>query len=765
MEKIIAFVKKLLVLGILTALFPVVLMAQQEIVVKKSEIIENIDGKQFYMHFVKQGETLFEIAKAYDVPAEYIYLNNPNAKSGIKSGQILKIPYKEIKNKSNAQELKPGESFQHIVKGKETLYGIARSYGADINEIKGLNPGMGDSVKEGQVINIPVRYKPQKSISEKTSATLKHTVESGETLYSISRQYNIPADDIKAANPGMQESLKVGQELLIPAKGPGGQKSTKNHEVVAGETLYSIARQYGISPDDLQQSNPGINPTLSIGQVIVIPETGDQKTFILYTAQKNEKLQDIAVRFKVPYEELITLNPDLIKKVGKGTKVKIPVDNSKKTDLKQEVSQPESKDIESPSCDKKKKNEQTTYNVALMLPLYLEEVDSLNNVIAFAGQDVAKSSAFKFIQFYEGFMMAVDSMKKAGFKMNLHVYDVDNSSSKINTVLDKPELTGMDLIIGPFYVDSFKKMADFASNNNIKIVNPLSTREEIINGYPNVFKLKPAPSFQAEQLADFIIDRQPRSNIIIIRQNKYKYQEEVSFIKNYLNSHRATSASIKNKDILYILDSLNTDKLLSDNILVTKDRITRSLSESTAVSNTVKEILIAGDSTSNLRYSLSHLRNNFIIILSEEKVFCQDLMSHLNKLADNYQITLFGAPEWKKFDDMETQYLINLNTHFFVPSLVNYSDNQVKKWIENFRAAYSTEPSMNLYAFDGFDAGWYFLNALFRYGKDFEKCLNEFDIRLIQTKFSFEHLKGNGYQNTYWNIGQHYDYQFIPATH
>ena len=217
--------KKLFVLGILTALFPVMLMAQQEIVVKKSEIIENIDGKQFYMHFVKQGETLFEIAKTYDVSVEDIYSNNPAAKSGIKSGQILKIPYKETKNKSNTQELKSGESFQHIVKGKETLYGIARSYGADINEIKGLNPGMGDSVKEGQAINIPVRYKPEKSISEKTSATLKHTVQSGETLYSISRQYNVPADDIKAANPGMQESLKIGQELLIPSKGSWWSKT------------------------------------------------------------------------------------------------------------------------------------------------------------------------------------------------------------------------------------------------------------------------------------------------------------------------------------------------------------------------------------------------------------------------------------------------------------------------------------------------------------------------------------------------------------
>ena len=81
--------------------------------------------------------------------------------------------------------------------------------------------------------------------------------------------------------------------------------------------------------------------------------------------------------------------------------------------------------------------------------------------------------------------------------------------------------------------------------------------------------------------------------------------------------------------------------------------------------NTVKEIVIGEDSTSNIRLSLSRLRNNFIIVMSDEKVFCQDLMSRLNKMSENYRITLCGLPEWKKFNDLETQYLVNMNTHFW----------------------------------------------------------------------------------------------------
>jgi LysM repeat protein len=758
------FVKKIFYIGFLLAWLPVFLMAQQESLVKRSEIIENIDGKQYYMHFIKQGETLFEIARVYDVTVDDIQSHNPGSKSGIKSGQILKIPYKEVKDKSVFQEPKKGDSFLHIVKSKETLYGIARSYNADINEIKSLNPGMGDTVKEGQAIQIPIRYKPEQSFRVDKTGTKKHVVQPGETLYSISKQYHVSVDEIKTVNSAIPENLKVGQELLIPVKDLDVQKPGKTHKVVAGETLYSIARLYNISPDDLRQSNPGISPTLTIGQTLVIPDLSDKKSFFLYTAEKNEKLEDIAVRFKTPYEELVALNPDLIKKVGKGNKVKIPVEGIKDAEQKQDLPQSVTEIQESTSCNAIETHRQITYNVALMLPLFLEDVDSLNNTVAFEGNDILDSPSFKFIQFYEGFMMAVDSMSKAGLKMNLYVYDVDNSSRKINAVLKKPELADMDLIIGPFYSESFKKMADFALANNIWIVNPLSNREEIINGFPNVFKLKPATSFQAEELANFLVVRHPQSNIIIVRQNKYKYQEEVSYIKNYLNSHRSASSAIKNRDLLFILDSLKTDKLLSDNILVTKEQLNRNLSETTFVGNTVKEILVAGDSAGSLWSNLSRLRNNFIIVLSDEKVFCQDFMSRLNKLSDNYKITLFGFPEWSKFTDLNNQYLVNLNTHFLVPSLVNFHDYAIKEWIGNFRKAYSTEPQLNFYAFDGFDAGWYFLNALFRYGKDFERCLGEMDIRLTQTQFNFEQLRGNGFQNTHWNIGKHSDYRFIPAT-
>ncbi|MCD4731917.1 MAG: hypothetical protein K8R74_15020 [Bacteroidales bacterium] len=155
------------------------------------------------------------------------------------------------------------------------------------------------------------------------------------------------------------------------------------------------------------------------------------------------------------------------------------------------------------------------------------------------------------------------------------------------------------------------------------------------------------------------------------------------------------------------------------------------------------------------------MRPNVVIVFSEDKVFTQDLISHLNKILSDYEITLFGLPEWNKFNNMETDHLLNLNLHCFSSSIVDYDNKKTRDWILNYRNLYNTEPTSENYAFDGFDIGWYFLNALYLYGNNFSECIDDFDIQLIQTKYRFEQLKDNGTQNIYWDIGKYVDYKFI----
>jgi len=768
-------VKRILLIFVLIISSALIIFSQDDVKIKKSQIIENIAGKDYYLHFVKQGENLYEIARTYEITVDDIFNNNPVSIEGIKPGQILKIPITEketipLKN----TDLKK-EYFFHIVKTKETLYGISRKYGVEISEIKSLNPEMGEYPKEGETIKIPVKKNPD-NLNEDVwnGITVKHIVKPGETLYGIAKQYNVTTGEILNANAGLTDQLKEGMEILIPnqvdekelaeiKKQEELKARFDEHTVIAGETLYHIATDYGVSIDTLKNYNSGLTAHLSIGQIILIPKQIQPQNYIYHTCDNKGKLKDIAYQYGVDYYKLLALNPGVHKKVAKGQVIKIPVEiremenenEGEKDDL--EMEEPIS------PCEMIEKNIQSTYNVALMLPLFLEELDSIETANIKDRSEISNLVSFRFLQFYEGFLMAVDSLKEAGMNLNLFVYDVDNTAEKTDKVLLTSELSSMDLIIGPFYSESFKKVADFARIYQIKIVNPLSTREEIIFGNPYVFKVKPGESFQIDKIVSFIQEHYAESNVVIVRHNKYKYQADVSYIRNYLNSNRNTGIYISNKQIIDDLVESETNKVYTENILFDIKAISEDILDSTFLRNTVKEVIYVNDSTTGLNLNISLLRKNIVIAFSEERVFTQEILSRLNKLTLDHDITLFMLPEWKDYEDSETEHLLNLDVHCFTSSQVDYTKYSTRQWILDYRKNYNTEPTSDKFAFDGFDIGWYFLNALYLYGGNFEQCIENYDIDLIQSKFEFEQIPGNGFQNTYWNIGKYYDYNFIKV--
>lgn len=160
-----------------------------------------------------------------------------------------------------------------------------------------------------------------------------HKIESKETLYSLSRKYGVSVDEIKAANDGLTE-LKLGQTILIPAKftaaSTTSSKSLKQHTVQAKETMYSISRKYDVSMDDLKKVNPGISE-LKVGQTINIPQLGkaadkeESKSELpdTYTVQPKETFYSISKKFSISVNEIKKLNPDVSDlKVGQILKLK-----------------------------------------------------------------------------------------------------------------------------------------------------------------------------------------------------------------------------------------------------------------------------------------------------------------------------------------------------------------------------------------------------------------------------------------------------------
>ena len=183
--------------------------------------IEVINGKRYYIHIVQGGNTLYGIHRLYKVPVEDIIAANPEAKNGLSEGQRILVPI-------SGMESLPENLVVHKVLPQETLYGIAKKYETTVERLVELNPGIDTGLKVDQEINVPYKLpvgKVDKTAANQpkvkitfTDSTIKHTVMKGETLYSISKRFMVPTNEIQKLNNMKNDRLKPGDIINIPVK-------------------------------------------------------------------------------------------------------------------------------------------------------------------------------------------------------------------------------------------------------------------------------------------------------------------------------------------------------------------------------------------------------------------------------------------------------------------------------------------------------------------------------------------------------------------
>ena len=196
---------------------------------------------------VTKGDTLYSISKKLDTTVDELKkLNNLN-NNVLSVGQILKIPTKFVDiGEVDVYQVKPGD----------TLYKIAKDFNISVDELKALNDLVDDDLYVGQLLNVPSGL----------SLVNSYIVNSGDTLYSIAKKFNISLNKLKEYNNLDSNLLSVGQKLLIPI----GEDTT--YVVKAGDTLYKIAREFNTTVDEIRRLNNLTNDILSIGQILIVKE-------------------------------------------------------------------------------------------------------------------------------------------------------------------------------------------------------------------------------------------------------------------------------------------------------------------------------------------------------------------------------------------------------------------------------------------------------------------------------------------------------------
>ncbi len=651
---------------------------------------------------------------------------------------------------------------QHIVKPKETVYSISKSYNCKIEDLRNANPGLMDEIKIGQVLIIP------------SAAVKKQT--GTETVLPPGKESNL--------NTGPSEqAVSATQTEKKPQIQYAETDSMITHTVKKGETLYSIARNNAVSIDELKKINKGLTEQLRVGQVILIPKKKISSSFIIHEVSKEQKTSQLANDYGISTERLQRSNPNLGRKVYLGQKVKIPIsDNLRVSPVEPGTNAPEKvaeNNLEPQESDNKPAEIQHqiadpnhVYKVALMLPLYLEEVDSMTFTPNTNPDLFASAKPFSFIQFYEGFMIAADSIAKTkGMKLEILVFDVDQNQAKLNRALTDSKLMNCDLIIGPFFGNAFEKVAQFALTNKIPIVNPMSPRPEILRNNPFVIKAKPGDQFQYEQIAAVIANVYPLSRVFICRANTSSYKEESQKLISALSGKIPNEVAVPNAAILDVISrrSLLQHREPGDYISSVKvegktlytNQLLQNSTDNTVFSNPINELIFSTDSIKGFRRNASSVRPNILITFADDNVFAMQFVNKLNQVADTFEIKLIGLPDWEKFDNLFIDNLMKMNATYLLPSNINYTEQETLRFNLHFKQRFNLEPEQ--YAYEGFDIAYYFLEALMRYGDNLSAGLIDFEKDMLQTQFHFTRInEQDGMENSYWNFVSYSDYQLLP---
>ncbi len=555
----------------------------------------------------------------------------------------------------------------HVVKKGQTLYSIAKAYRVSQQQIINDNPEAAYGVQEGQALRIAESDQKDAFVVDKNSTGNDvHVVKPGETLYSIAKQYNVKVENIQEVNPSITGgSLKTGEKIKIPKMVSAVQKQFakatdfEQHEVLPKETLFTLAKQYNTTVDELVAMNDSsLASGLKTGQVIRVP--------------KNSGLT-------------------------KPTKGKVKSETPKtEKDSSRHAASSETRS-ETQNCAKlEQKHSQSSYNVAVMLPFFSQVSERKTT-------DNEEPVSSNFLEFYEGILMASSILKDSGISINVYTYDTERSTDRLVSILKRPEMENMDLIIGPLLPENIRLASDFARKKHIPLVSPLSARSEFVANNPWVFQLNPSEDVVNSQLAKYLT-RGGKRNIIIFHSSD---KHDVDQSEKIRRSVKALSPSAA----------------------------VRVVSTSQALAS-----------------ALSGSLENVVILASDNEIFVTSNLRKMVEMSRNHHITVMGDIAWMKMKNLSPEIMYKLEVEFCSPYYTDFSTPEAKEIVQRFKYFYGYEPYNKsthgfVYGIYGCDIAMQFIKALDRYGKNMGCCINEINASPVVTNFYFGSENGSGYVN------------------
>ena len=533
-----------------------------------------------------------------------------------------------------------------------------------------------------------------------------HTVQPGQTLYSICKAYGANIDEVKSLNDKKDNALSLYEVLKVPYTDPFVQQDDKfyYHKVVKGETFYSIARLYKIKPKRLLKFNEGYaqNQPLAVGAVVKLPLAEIDLSVL------GEEEIEASVGKKQEIRPERPVRNESVKKVEEASVTDILLNALMQKNEKTEQEPEKETTTVIGATDKMEIPDYISevvmpvdpfVKVALLLPFSAKDypvfVDTL--VEKMPVQISARSE--QFISFYEGVLLAVDSLKNQGYKVNLKVFDTERSAEKMYTMVDEIDRFHPDLIIGPVYGSVYKALMDDLTNKNIPVIYPLSSRSEEFGVYPDFIQVNPSMKALTVAMSDWLREEAEEANLVCLNltgnEVSHSDLEDIRLFKEYM--HRIGSMNFYD---------WNTSAVPLD----------------------------------GLRLQLLPDRENIIILPTTKEAEVSKILPVLSALTDGYRITVVGFPEWQAFTSVDHETYFKLNTKIFTYSYVDNTTEPAKRFALKYRKYFYTEP--NNLAYKAFDMSLYFIELAAKYRDRTLDALEFYPRNGDFSRFYFQKMEG-----------------------
>lgn len=381
---------------------------------------------KYLKHTVAKGETVTQIAQKYKVTPFDIYKLNPDSKNGVQPNSVLLIPTATQKATENTNS--NTKSKTHVVVAKDTWYSISKAYNVSVDDLeKANNVILSTDLRIGQVIIIPGKT-GVKITGTKSENTVYHEVLPKETKYGIAKKYGLTLEQLEKQNPDIVNGLPIGYKLFISGK------ASKNG---------------------------------AVKDVIVITEevkTPIIITYVNYEVKPKETIYSLTKMFGMTPEELISLNPELISGVKEGMILKIPATFSIANNVEKEFA-----DLSKSISSNKKKD------LVLLLPFNISklESDTLNSTAARLKKDKFLNMTLDFYSGALMAIDSAKTLG-LNINVKIFDSQETKNSSNIANLIQQKNLENADAIIGPFYQNNVEKVAELLNKNNVPVISPLS---------------------------------------------------------------------------------------------------------------------------------------------------------------------------------------------------------------------------------------------------------------------------------------------------